>query len=130
MGNANTVPKVRANDLKRLCGDENCGWLNKTGLTSTKFQKRWCAIHNVSESPRVRTCNAHQLTLRGQRERRADTCAWQLKLDYFDNPRSDEPNGVVELRGAIVTRSKNVKMAIGELKKRYWQMFASLSQLC
>ena len=36
----------------------------------------------------------------------------QLKLYYFDNPRSEEPNGVVELRGAIVTRSKHVKMAI------------------
>jgi len=36
----------------------------------------------------------------------------ELKLYYFDNPRSEEPNGVVELRGAIVTRSKHVKMAI------------------
>jgi hypothetical protein len=38
--------------------------------------------------------------------------AAQLKLYYFENPRSEEPNGVVELRGAIVTRSKNVKTAI------------------
>jgi hypothetical protein len=56
--------QVRAKDLKRLCGEENCGWLNKTGLTSTRFQKRWCAIH-------------------------------ELQLFYFDNPRSEEPNGVV-----------------------------------
>jgi hypothetical protein len=56
--------QVRAKDLKRLCGEENCGWLNKTGLTSTRFQKRWCAIYD-------------------------------LKLYYFDNPRSEEPNGVV-----------------------------------
>ena len=35
-----------------------------------------------------------------------------LKLWYYDNPRSDEPKGVVYLKGAIVHRSKKIKLAI------------------
>ncbi|EKX39333.1 hypothetical protein GUITHDRAFT_114534 [Guillardia theta CCMP2712] len=35
-----------------------------------------------------------------------------LRLYYFENPRSEEPKGVVNLRGAIVSESKTIKLAI------------------
>ena len=73
--------QVRAKDLKRLCGDKECGWLNKTGLTSTRFQKRWCAIHD-------------------------------LKLYYFDNPRSEEPNGVVSILQILKKMMVDVSIAL------------------
>mmetsp|Transcript_5291 Transcript_5291/g.13361 ORF Transcript_5291/g.13361 Transcript_5291/m.13361 type:complete len:145 (+) Transcript_5291:79-513(+) len=80
MGNNTSVPQVRAKDIKRVCEGKH-GWLSKAGLTHTKLQKRWCAIHD-------------------------------LRLYYYETPRDDEPKGVVNLKGAIVTLSKRVKMAI------------------
>mmetsp|Transcript_844 Transcript_844/g.1802 ORF Transcript_844/g.1802 Transcript_844/m.1802 type:complete len:147 (-) Transcript_844:555-995(-) len=80
MGAQGSVPQVRAKDVKRVCEGRH-GWLNKAGLTNTKMQKRWCAIHD-------------------------------LRLYYYETARDAEPKGVVFLRGAIVTHSKRVKMAI------------------
>mmetsp|Transcript_43185 Transcript_43185/g.104189 ORF Transcript_43185/g.104189 Transcript_43185/m.104189 type:complete len:145 (-) Transcript_43185:16-450(-) len=46
MGANGSVPQVRAKDVKRVCEGRH-GWLNKAGLTNTKMQKRWCAIHDL-----------------------------------------------------------------------------------
>mmetsp|Transcript_1406 Transcript_1406/g.3557 ORF Transcript_1406/g.3557 Transcript_1406/m.3557 type:complete len:148 (-) Transcript_1406:139-582(-) len=46
MGANGSVPQVRAKDVKRVCEGRQ-GWLNKAGLTNTKMQKRWCAIHDL-----------------------------------------------------------------------------------
>jgi len=80
MGQTSSVQGARAKDIKRVC-DNRFGWLSKAGLTNTKLQRRWCAIHN-------------------------------LKLYYYDDPRANVPNGAVELKGAIVSISKRVKLAI------------------
>eukprot|EP00290_Baffinella_frigidus_P005733 CAMPEP_0180131530 /NCGR_PEP_ID=MMETSP0986-20121125/8471_1 /TAXON_ID=697907 /ORGANISM="non described non described, Strain CCMP2293" /LENGTH=150 /DNA_ID=CAMNT_0022071417 /DNA_START=106 /DNA_END=558 /DNA_ORIENTATION=- len=80
MGQTSSVQRARAKDIKRVC-DNRFGWLSKAGLTNTKLQRRWCAIHN-------------------------------LKLYYYENPRATEPKGAVDLKGAIVSISKRVKLAI------------------
>ena len=53
---------MRAKDVKRVC-EGRYGWLNKAGLTNTKMQRRWCAVHELRlyyyENPRVsRLCTS------------------------------------------------------------------------
>mmetsp|Transcript_69208 Transcript_69208/g.184454 ORF Transcript_69208/g.184454 Transcript_69208/m.184454 type:complete len:121 (+) Transcript_69208:59-421(+) len=80
--------QIRANDLSRF--NENAA-----NSKTEKIKVGWlCKTGLNNTNLQKRWCAIHD-----------------LKLFYFENPRSEEPNGYVNLRGAIVTESKRIPLA-------------------
>ena len=115
-----THPQVQAKEVKRVC-EGRCGWLCKRGLQNTSLQRRWCGRYctaaRITCCARVACTPSSQGSSRGTlpaprflaredlRRGRSDgvprnRCAiHDLHLYYFENPRGEEPLGVVSLRG-------------------------------
>lgn len=110
-----THPQVQAKEVKRVC-EGRCGWLCKRGLQNTSLQRRWCgrvALPRKKIAVRVPLGSSKGTwpvldLYKNLRRGRSDgtvprnRCAiHDLSLYYFENPRSDEPKGVVNLRGLV-----------------------------